>query len=384
MLKPKTLLWVCTFFIAIIISCGPRNKLASHYSVEDKAVLETVEKLNKNPNDEALKEALKGNYELVLQTKKQAVEDITMQMGPGEKYKRIITELQILQQLREAILKSPAALSAIPNPGDFTGAIQNAKNKGAKDFYDMGTGYLVYNNRPYAQKAYDAFNEAYRLNPNYMDVSAKMRQAQDLATIKVVVNRVDYYNQGWSYWGFDNDYLQWKMVSDLNSGSYNNVKFYSAEQATNQYIRPDCIVDLRYTSFNFDNIRTDRNTINRSKQIETGQTKSEPPQPIYTTVSATVFVTRQSINSRGILECRIYDVATGRNILYDNFPGDYYWSNSSATFRGDERALTPGDRSMINNRFGNPPDRNEIVRNVIDQSYFNLINRIRSGVQFSY
>ncbi|MES2777400.1 MAG: hypothetical protein V4722_24690 [Bacteroidota bacterium] len=377
-------LCIIALFIGFNISCGPSGKLAKYYSLEDKDVLETVEKLNKSPNDEALKQALRTNYDRMLQTKSQAVEDIAVQMGPGEKYKRIITELQIMQQLRDAIIKSPAALTALPAPKDFSQDIQDAKNAGAKDYYEMGIEYLANNTRPDAQKAYDAFTEAYRLNATYMDVSDKMRQAQELATIKVVVNRVDYYNQGWNYWGFENDYLQWKMVNDLNAGSYNTVKFFTAEQADRQRIQPDCVVDLRYSSFNFANMRTDRNTINRSKQVETGQTKTDPPQPVYATVTATVYVTTQYINNRGVLECRIYDVATGRNLLYDNFPGDYYWSNSTATYRGDQRALTSEDLRMINNRYTQPPNRNEVVRRIIDQSYFSLISRIRSGVQFSY
>ncbi|MEO7313525.1 MAG: hypothetical protein ABIX01_24290 [Chitinophagaceae bacterium] len=383
MVKLLRIACYCALLIVLCPGCGS-NKLSSYYSPEDKALQETIEHLNKTPGDAALQDVLKSNYDRMLETKSQAVKDIAVQMGPGEKYKRILTELQIMQQLRETILKSPAALAVIPNPRDFTQAIQAARTKGAKDYYDMGTEYLAMNNRPYAQKAYDAFTEAYRLSSTYMDVSEKMRQAKDLATIKVVVNKVDYYNQSWNYWGFENDYLQWKMINDLNAGSYSNVKFYTAEQATSQYIRPDCIVELRYSSFNFANIRTERSTVNRSKQIQTGETKSQPPQPIYTTVYANLDITRQSLSNRGILECRIYDVASNRNILYDNFPGDYYWSNATASYRGDQRALTQEDLNLLNNRYSQPPDRNEIVRKIIDQSYYSLISRIRNGVQFSY
>lgn len=385
MKKPVHLLFLLVLVLIGSFSCTPANRLAPYYSLEDKALLETVEKLNKTPNDNALKETLLSNYDRMLQSKSATVKDIAAKMGPGEKYKRIITELEVLQQLREAILKSPAALTVIPAPRDFTQAIEAAKTKGAKDYYDLGISYLGYNNRPYAQKAYDAFSEAYRLNPTYLDVSDKMRQAQDMTMVKVVVNKVNYYNQPWNHWGFENDYLQWKMINDLNAASYTNVRFYTAQQAGSQYFRPDCIVDLRYTSFNFDNLQTSRTTINRSKQIQTGETKSNPPKPVYTTVTATVYVTRQYINNRGMLECRIYDVASNQNILYDNFPGDFYWSNTTATYRGDQQALTPEDWNLINNRGNNrPPNRNEIVRKIVDQSYFSLITRIRNGIQFSY
>ena len=148
------------FIIAFlsVISCGPSNRLAKYYTPQDKSVLETIEKLNKTPNDASLKEALKNNYENMLQSKAENVKDITAQMGSGERYKRVITELKIMQQVKDLILKSPAALAVIPNPSDFSAAIQSAKNKGAQEYYAIGIDYLKYNNRPLCTKSLCCFS----------------------------------------------------------------------------------------------------------------------------------------------------------------------------------------------------------------------------------
>ena len=211
-----------------------------------------------------------------------------------------------------------------------------------------------------------------------------MQQAKEMATIKVVVRPVNYYNFGWNYWGFDRDYLQYKMVQDLNSSSsYQHLRFYTDRDADAQRIRADRIVELNFNDLYISPVYRDEYTIQRSKKIKTGQTKSNPPQPIYETVYATVYVTRQVLQSRASLECRIYDWATGRNYLSDRFPDNYTWREERARYTGDSRALEPSDWALINNNSGfNSPERNQIAERLINNCYNQLLSRIRSGVTF--
>ncbi|WP_315818911.1 hypothetical protein [Paraflavitalea speifideaquila] len=96
-----------------------------------------------------------------------------------------------------------------------------------------------------------------------------------------------------------------------------------------------------------------------------------------------MYVSRRLLQSNATLECRIYDWATGRNILYDNFPDNYIWRQERATYKGDQRALTAADWAMINNRFDDrPPTRNQIADRLIRNCYNMLLNRIQSGVSF--
>ena len=376
-------------FLSLFSACGPSNKLKSFYTTEDKTFFDLLDKLKKTPNDVTLQNSIRSNYDNILQIKSRSITDIETQMPNGERYKRMLTELQILQQIRETILKQPAATSVIPNPKDFTKEIQDAKYNGAKEYYAIGMDYLQSNTREDAQKAYSALSEAYDLYPTYLDVGKQVAIAKDLATIKVVVSKVDYYSNGWSYYGFDKDYLQWRMVSDLNAGSHPNTRFYSDMEAGNNNLKPDFIVDLRYSSFNLGNMRVDRQTIKRSKQIpdptpQPRDANGKTPDQKYITVTATVTVYRQYANNRGVLQCRIYEVANNRNILYDNFPGQSNWVNQYGTYTGDQRALSQDDLNIINNRSKNAPDRSEIAKQIIDQSYNLLITRIKNGIQFVY
>ena len=148
-------------------------------------------------------------------------------------------------------------------------------------------------------------------------------------------------------------------------------------------MQPDRIVDIRFVDLYVGSVFNDNYSINRSKQIQTGETKSVPPQPVYETIKATVYVTRRILQSRASLECRIYDQVSNNNILFDRFPDNYTWTQQSARFTGDARALEASDKELLNNT-GNQdaPTRNELAQRLINNCYSQLLARIKSGVNF--
>ena len=90
------------------------------------------------------------------------------------------------------------------------------------------------------------------------------------------------------------------------------------------------------------------------------------------------------MQSRATLECRIYDQATGSNLLYDRFPGNDDWRIETATYTGDSRALTPSDWNLVNNNGNiNAPTRAQVADRLVRNSYTLLLSRIRNGIKFS-
>ena len=372
-------------FGLVLTACSPTKQIEKRYTPDDKLVFDLIERLKKNPNDADAAKQLPEAYEQAAEVRKNINSNTFNNMNEGDRWIEISKQLLVAQQLYSEIKGSPVISKIIPNPWDPTVKIQEAKQKAAEEYYNQGQQYLTYNNRPYARKAYDMFVKANTAYPNYKDVREMMQQSQLLATIKVVVNQVNYDNYGWNYWGFNNDYLQYKITRDLNNSSYRNVKFYSEDEARRLNIRPDRIVNLTFTDLYIGQLFNDRYSIDRSKQIEVGQTKTIPPQPIYETVKATVYVTRRVLQSRASLECRIYDWASNRNILFDRFPDNNTWKDESARYTGDKRALEQSDWNLINNSSNiNPPSRNELAQRLIDNCYNQLLSRIRNGVSFDY
>ncbi|MBA4166665.1 MAG: hypothetical protein H0X41_03825 [Chitinophagaceae bacterium] len=366
----------------LFAGCAGAPRLSSHYTFEDKTVFELIDKLNKNANDQQSATLLPEAYK-VAADKRKSVNQATLHSGNlGDRYMQINTELQVMQKMYEAIKSSTAASKAVPAPWDPSKALAGTREKAAKEYYSQGLENLNYNNRQYALKAYDFFKKANDVVPGYENVRNLMSEALEKGTLKVVVEPVNYNRFNWSYWGFQNDYLQQQMVSDLNAGSYNNTRFYTDRDASAQRLQADRLVHMNFTDLYVGPVTSNRNTIQRSAQIQTGTTRSIPAKPVYTTVRATVFVSRSIMQSNATLECRIYDYVSGNNILYDRFPDQYTWQQETATFRGDERALTSADRSMINNGSGRPPSRNDIAARLIRNCYGLLLSRIRSGVNF--
>jgi hypothetical protein len=160
------------------------------------------------------------------------------------------------------------------------------------------------------------------------------------------------------------------------------------QEARSRNLHPDKVVELDFTNIYVGNPFTDRYSYTRSKEItnpaptprDSRDTKSVGGDKI--TVKATVYVTKRLITGNGILQCRIFDAATRSNLLYDNFPGNYQWLFESATFTGDQRALEPRDRELINNRFTQYPSRNDVAQKIVEDSYNIMISRIISGVRF--
>ncbi len=375
----KILLLATVYFL----SCSPGNHLKKFYTAEDKTVFDLVEKLQKNATDKEPLDLLPQAYTVALDKRKQLSEANFNTLPPGDRYQQLAKEYGVMQQMYEKINAVPAAKKIVKNLWDPSVQILTANNNAAKEYYNQGLAYMNYDNRVSARSAYDYFSKANKLVPGYQDVKNLMQEANERATIKVIVQNARYYNQNYNYWGYQNDWLQQQIITDLNNQSFRDVRFYSEWDAKNNRIRADRLVNLNFTELYVGQFFNKRFIINRSKNIQIGTTKDVPGKPVYKTIYATVNVNQRYMQSRATLECRIYDEVTGNNLLYDRFPSNDDWKVETATYTGDKDALTQDDWNKINNRGSlQMPTRNEVADRLIRRSYNLLLSRIKAGVQF--
>ena len=385
----KYLLFVGWLFFAM--GCGNKmvpSSVAKFLSAEDEAVLELLAGLKKHPGDKALLEILSQTYQRAMDSRAAMQGYVLRDNPPGDRWVLWRRQLEASQSITDAVLTFPQASAVIASPVQFRDQISEARMNAADEYYQQGIELLNRQNRQDARLAMDYLNKANRESPGYRDVSNQLRNAQQLATLFVVVNQVDYYSFGWNYWGLQNDYLQYQMLRDLNNRSYKMTRFITDQEARSMQLQPERVVDMRFQQLQVYSPYSERDTYQREKQIVTQEprlpsdTTGRPPVQKITTVRATVSVTKRYVNGDANLECRIYDIPTGRNILYDHFPGRYNWVYETATYNGDSRALTDEDFRKINNRFDRYPTREEVGRKLIEDTYGLLLRRIEQGVNF--
>jgi hypothetical protein len=374
---------LCICLLMIGWACGTSNPVTNLYTNEDKTVFELIEKLRKDPKDKNSQDLLPDAYHAARNKRQEVIDELKQSNAPGDKYIYIANELTVLQQMYVAITGLPVAKAIVPDVWDPSSSIQRARMLAAADYYEAGMVFLGYNTREYAQMAFNNFEKASKASPGFRDVDQMLLVAAEKATVRVLVNPVNYYRNSWNYYGFQNDFLQQQMVRDLNARSFRNIRFYTDWELNSRQMVPDKLVDLVFSELFIDQVHAETRTYQRTKRIETGQTKSIPAKPIYTTVYATVTIKRRYMSSYATLECRIYDRLNNNNIFFDRFPDRYDWKQEVAQYTGDRRALTQEDILLLSNRYDDySPGRNEIADRLVRNCYQLLLSRIQSGVSF--
>jgi len=369
-------------FAILVAGCGGSGRLNKYFTEEDRAVLDLIAQVKKEPNDKSSIRLLSDAYEAAFQKRARMAQPYAGSQA-GDQYMQQVKEWQVVGQMYEQIQAIPQVVKQFPGLPDPRPQEQQARQQAAEQYYQAGRAYLGYNTRQQAQQAYDFFEKANKAWPGYKDVNQQLQLAAEKALTRVLVNPVNYNRYGFGYWGFQNDWLQQQMVRDLNARAFRNVRFFTEWELRAQQLVPDKIVDLDFVELFVDRVHAERRQYERVKNIKTGETKSKPPQPVYTTVRATVFVERQYMTSYATLECRIYDRLSNQNSLYDRFPERINWTQERARFTGDRRALEPADIALLNNRWNDyPPTREQIADQLIRATYQQLLSRINSGVSF--
>lgn len=354
----------------VVTGCGITNAI-NNRPVEDRQVYDLLNQLSKKPTDAALQQQLATEYNTAVNKHLQDIDEYRKSTTLGN-WESMMQEYQQLNKLADAVQNNGVQAKR------FTNEYEQAKTEAAKQYYEAGVDLLQATNRDAAQDAYELFQRVQKIAPGYANVNALAEEAARKSVLNVVINPVDYYSRSFSSWGFNNDYIQQEVVRNLKYQlSTSNVRFYTAWEAQANHIYPDRVIDIKWDEM-FIPTPIDQSFAREvSKQIKVGET--EDKKPIYNTVTATVYVTRRSVQSHGTISCRITEPATDRVLLWDNFPASNNWVEEYATYRGDSRALSAYDWALVNksSSFRNP-SQGDFFNNVFRQVYPQLVNRIRS------
>ena len=374
----KNLIIILSAFI-VLTSCSGLNSLGD--SASDKTAGTAMAKLAKSPNDTLLQSQFKDAYASVVIEHMSNIKSYQAGQQP-DKWERVMKEYDQLNILATKVSGNDQARRLV-TVQNYDESFTSARDKAAESLYDRASNYLNKDDRQSAQQAFNLLQKANKLVPGYKDINNLMAIANERSILEIVINPVDYFNNNYSYYGFNNDYMQDRFVTDLRYqlGTSNNVRVYTEREAYQNKIYPDRVVDMRWNEL-YMPIPTQNNiTREVSRNVVTG--KTQDGKPIYTTVYATLYITQRYVEARGSLSVRITDPKSNRTVMYEDFPGGYTTQEEYATYRGDSRALSAYDWAIINNNRGSNPTRNNLFNEVMRQVYPQLINRIKSVTWYS-
>ena len=224
---------------------------------------------------------------------------------------------------------------------------------------------------------------AFLILSGYIPIEKQEKNNLIADTTHVIVMPVDYEQHNWEYWGFTNDWLQEEVVKKLNKDNQKkNIRFLTEEEARTNNTKADRIIELSFVNIRLGPPKERHYSSRRTRSIIAGYTSTTPQRPIYRTISATIYFEESYTENSAVLQYRIYNPSTNKNILLDHFTHKYYWSNVTATYNGYESVISSHDWIRINNFYRDVPPENEIAQQLIEDCSKILINKLKNKVKF--
>ncbi|MDN3587814.1 hypothetical protein QWY86_14120 [Pedobacter aquatilis] len=338
----------------------------------DASVLKSVSRLQNSPKNSEALNVLQTAYNYALQDHLRKIEESKL-TNDLYKWETVMYNYQKINQLSEEISSCPACLTVVPNPSKYIKELDESKYNAATARYNSGITYLNANNRQSAKKAYYEFEKVQNLQANYKDVKAKMDDAYWMAVTRVVVQPIFVNSRLYKLSG---DYFQQQIDEFMGSYARNKfVIFYSEQQAAKQKIIPDQVLSLNFDDFIVGQTYV-KERVEKLKRdsVVVGETRDR--KPVYGTVKATLSIFEKNISSSGLLDMTISDWQSKKIVRQQKFPGTYIWSDSWASYKGDDRALSKQQLAMTRRREIVPPPPEALFLEFTKPIYSDLVNSI--------
>jgi tetratricopeptide (TPR) repeat protein len=366
-MKPK---FYSTIFIAVsmlLFSCKSATKLYEKGRY-DEAVEVAAKKLQKDPDDRKLLDVLQSAYRYAVDDHESQIRNHSASNNEL-KWEWVYAEYSSLQRLYESIRKSPGVFQAV-NPTDYSSYLVTYREKAGEVRYDRGLYLMSSNNKLDYRKAYREFQTALNFIPGDIGIRQKMEEAYNSAVVNVIVSQLEqrssyqYSSHSSRYQTFDDNIVRY--LQQNNSNEF--VRYYSEYEARNRNVRPDHLVDVRFSSINVGRSQDDRSTRTVYKDVVVKETVYRPDSIIkeYAKVQAKITTTKRTLRSEGLIVVTVRD-QNNRTVWNDNFSGQHFWTTEFASYTGDARALTESDKQLVNRNAEPPPREEEIIRCIMDE-----------------
>jgi hypothetical protein len=343
------------FILTIILAGCNTGKKALQRGDYYEATIQSVKFLRSNPDSEKAMETIMQSYPLALDYYRQKVDEISISNSP-DKYLSIVEIYTKLNNLADEISRCPAALNAVKPVVYFHDQLNKAQELAIAEQYNTGVQLLKSGYIEDARSAVQKFEWVVRTRPGYSDVDRKLEEALELATFKVVIERIPYMDD--QYQANLNRFYDKLSVDLAKNGKKRFVRFFNQAEAEELKIVPHQVVKMQFVDFSVGNIyekETEKEYVSDTLVIGTFKDDKGVSHDVKGTVKAKANIHERDIVSKGILEVKIIDYQTNSVVENKRFPGEYVWRNDWANFNGDERALPQKIKAMTKEKQVMPP-----------------------------
>jgi hypothetical protein len=347
-------LTILLILLAILNACSTGKKALERGDYYE-ATLQSVKFLRSNPDSKKARATIEQSYPMALEYYRQKVDEIAIS-NSSDKFLSIVEIYTKLNNLADEISRCPAALETVKPVVYYHEQLKKAQDMAIAEQYDAGllllkTGYI-----DDARKAYEKFEWINRTRPGYADVIKRIAEAEALATLKVVVERIPY--MGDMYQANLNRFYDKVFIDLVKNGQKRFINYYQPQDAEKFQVIPHQIVKMQFVDFTVGNVyekETEKSFVSDTLVIGTFKDDKGVSHDILGTVKAKANIHEREIVSRGILEVKIIDYQTNSILENKRFPGEYVWRNDWASYNGDERALPDNIKKMAREKQALPP-----------------------------
>ncbi|MDR3134158.1 MAG: hypothetical protein LBU42_09115 [Prevotellaceae bacterium] len=338
----KLLKLISTVAIAGVLLAGCKSTGQQALSKGDyyTACVQAIDKLRSSPDNAKAADALAQAYPLAVDYTQREAERLLASPSNNNRFRMLLNLYLQMNNIAVQLSRCPAALKIIPDADYYSSQLESARNRAAEEVYLLAENHLRMGTRPEAREAYRQYQQVNSIIPGYRDVADKLQQAKWDATLKVVLEQIPVEGQ----YKISADFFQAKVFEYFSTGIRNEfIRVFSPEEAETNGLQPDQRIRLRFLDFVVGQLRESKHTREVTRDsVATGTYKDAKGEEytVYGTVKAKLTTHTVELSSSGLLEAAIINDASNTVLSQHRFPGAYVWSDSWASFNGDERALS--------------------------------------------
>lgn len=370
--------FLCLIFISSCRKTGTKALEKGNYY---QAVLQAVEKLKTDPKNEKAISVLPEAYNA-------AVNDLLADVNRNQqanvqfKHERILEYYGQLNKMQEAIEKCTSCRRLL-SPKTFYSETEKARELAANERFSIADNQLSNakktNNKLLAREAYNHYEKVLNFAPNAPDIRNKMNEALFFGSYHVVLEQARINARMYQ---FSNEYFLNKVDEFAKNNRRLNkfIRFYTPEEAKTDNLKPDHLVRLEFVDFVVGEtlMQTDRQQLTSKDSVKTGDaTINGKKVPVFAKVNASFIRNKKTVSSHGTLLVEMIDYQNNKLIKAEELSGQYVWLNEWATFNGDERALSAGDKILIKYKEDLPPPKQTLFMEFTKPIYDQLTGKIK-------